>query len=176
MTEALVMSTRESAGTVLPGDGVDWTPPSWDEVVREHADRVYRLAYRLTGNPHDADNGYRLSADNSYKADGNAYTDFLATLNDTSACFAGHCDWRVPTFAELLTLLTQPFGKCPVGPCIDPIFGPTSPDGAYVSSTTGTGPSQVLAMQFSDGAVVSVQKALSWFVRAVRDGPVAVAA
>ena len=41
-------------GTVLPGQG-DWTPPSWDDVVREHADRVYRLAYRLTGNPHDAE-------------------------------------------------------------------------------------------------------------------------
>ena len=43
------------AGTVLPGEGADWTPPSWDDVVREHADRVYRLAYRLTGNPHDAE-------------------------------------------------------------------------------------------------------------------------
>lgn len=32
-----------------------WTPPSWDEVVRQHADRVYRLAYRLSGNPHDAE-------------------------------------------------------------------------------------------------------------------------
>lgn len=32
-----------------------WTPPTWDEVVREHADRVYRLAYRLTGNSHDAE-------------------------------------------------------------------------------------------------------------------------
>src|ERR687889_2769255 len=42
-------------GTVLPGDGAEWTPPSWDDVVREHADRVYRLAYRLTGNPHDAE-------------------------------------------------------------------------------------------------------------------------
>ena len=40
---------------MLPGDGAEWTPPSWDEVVREHADRVYRLAYRLTGNPHDAE-------------------------------------------------------------------------------------------------------------------------
>src|SRR5689334_13833033 len=39
------------SGTVLPGAG-DWTPPSWDDVVRDHADRVYRLAYRLTGNPH----------------------------------------------------------------------------------------------------------------------------
>lgn len=33
----------------------DWTPPSWDEVVRTHTARVYRLAYRLTGNPHDAE-------------------------------------------------------------------------------------------------------------------------
>ncbi|REE95906.1 RNA polymerase sigma factor SigE [Thermomonospora umbrina] len=32
-----------------------WEPPSWDEVVREHSARVYRLAYRLTGNPHDAE-------------------------------------------------------------------------------------------------------------------------
>jgi len=44
-----------SGPTVLPGDGAQWAPPSWDEVVREHADRVYRLAYRLTGNPHDAE-------------------------------------------------------------------------------------------------------------------------
>ena len=32
----------------------DWSPPSWDEIVRTHSARVYRLAYRLTGNPHDA--------------------------------------------------------------------------------------------------------------------------
>src|SRR4051794_10477426 len=29
----------------------DWTPPSWDEIVSQHSARVYRLAYRLTGNP-----------------------------------------------------------------------------------------------------------------------------
>ncbi|MDF0529032.1 RNA polymerase sigma factor SigE [Tsukamurella sp. 8F] len=29
--------------------------PSWDQLVREHADRVYRLAYRLSGNQHDAE-------------------------------------------------------------------------------------------------------------------------
>jgi RNA polymerase sigma-70 factor (ECF subfamily) len=40
--------------TVRPG-AAEWTPPSWDDVVRDHADRVYRLAYRLTGNQHDAE-------------------------------------------------------------------------------------------------------------------------
>ena len=48
--------TAAPAATIEPGDAaVAWTPPSWDEVVREHADRVYRLAYRLTGNQHDAE-------------------------------------------------------------------------------------------------------------------------
>ncbi len=32
-----------------------WQPPSWEEIVREHSARVYRLAYRLTGNQHDAE-------------------------------------------------------------------------------------------------------------------------
>ena len=32
-----------------------WERPSWEEVVTEHSARVYRLAYRLTGNPHDAE-------------------------------------------------------------------------------------------------------------------------
>jgi RNA polymerase sigma factor (sigma-70 family) len=32
-----------------------WEPPSWDEIVRLHSGRVYRLAYRLTGNRPDAE-------------------------------------------------------------------------------------------------------------------------
>jgi RNA polymerase sigma-70 factor (ECF subfamily) len=39
----------------LPPPPEDWTPPTWDEVVRTHSARVYRLAYRLTGNRHDAE-------------------------------------------------------------------------------------------------------------------------
>ncbi|HEX4703271.1 MAG TPA: RNA polymerase sigma factor SigE [Pseudonocardiaceae bacterium] len=44
------MSSREDM------DIVDcWAPPTWDDIVREHGDRVYRLAYRLAGNQHDAE-------------------------------------------------------------------------------------------------------------------------
>ena len=32
-----------------------WTPPTWEEVVRDHSARVYRLSYRLTGNAQDAE-------------------------------------------------------------------------------------------------------------------------
>jgi RNA polymerase sigma factor (sigma-70 family) len=39
----------------VPVEAAAWTPPSWDEIVREHSARVYRLAYRLTGNMHDAE-------------------------------------------------------------------------------------------------------------------------
>jgi RNA polymerase sigma factor (sigma-70 family) len=36
-------------------DAQGWTPPSWGEIVEAHSARVYRLAYRLTGNQHDAE-------------------------------------------------------------------------------------------------------------------------
>jgi len=38
-----------------PDGATEWTPPTWEEIVREHSVRVYRLAYRLTGNSHDAE-------------------------------------------------------------------------------------------------------------------------
>jgi RNA polymerase sigma-70 factor, ECF subfamily len=40
-----------TAGVVVP---LGWQPPTWDDVV-EHRSLVYRLAYRLTGNRHDAE-------------------------------------------------------------------------------------------------------------------------
>jgi RNA polymerase sigma factor (sigma-70 family) len=52
--------TRQDGEIVdMPGTTPDaasgWTPPTWEEIVREHSARVYRLAYRLTGNSHDAE-------------------------------------------------------------------------------------------------------------------------
>jgi len=39
----------------MDGAAQGWTPPSWEQVVREHSARVYRLAYRLSGNAQDAE-------------------------------------------------------------------------------------------------------------------------
>src|SRR3954452_19172759 len=67
MSAAAAVMTRGGAVVVDPSaarpaqvpaaeiGATDWVPPTWDEVVRTHSARVYRLAYRLTGNPHDAE-------------------------------------------------------------------------------------------------------------------------
>src|SRR6266404_7928767 len=36
-------------------DMAQWELPSWEDIVRAHSARVYRLAFRLTGNQHDAE-------------------------------------------------------------------------------------------------------------------------
>jgi RNA polymerase sigma-70 factor (ECF subfamily) len=38
-----------------PEPEVAWVAPTWEQVVRDHSARVYRLAYRLSGNPQDAE-------------------------------------------------------------------------------------------------------------------------
>ncbi|WP_307622305.1 RNA polymerase sigma factor SigE [Streptomyces sp. V3I7] len=45
----------QTATFASDADAQAWTPPSWEEIVSTHSGRVYRLAYRLTGNQHDAE-------------------------------------------------------------------------------------------------------------------------
>jgi RNA polymerase sigma-70 factor (ECF subfamily) len=52
---ATTMTTQAPPVPPAPASEQEWVPPTWDEIVQEHSARVYRLAYRLTGNVHDAE-------------------------------------------------------------------------------------------------------------------------
>ncbi len=126
-------------------------------------------------NPRDVDNQYTWTdtADGDFtNPDGTAFTDFLAKLNgvvaDTSSSeqLAGYNDWRLPTSAELQTILDCSFGI----PCIDPIFGPTVA-GFYWSSTSfANGPDNAWFVKFSSDFVDVGDKIDDFPVRAVRGG------
>jgi RNA polymerase sigma-70 factor (ECF subfamily) len=56
MSESLFLVTEPENSEQDDRDpAAQWVAPSWDEIVRAHSVRVYRLAYRLTGNLHDAE-------------------------------------------------------------------------------------------------------------------------
>lgn len=129
-------------------------------------------------NPHDADNTYLLSASGGGALpDGSAFTDFLVRLNGTSddgsatitGCFAGHCDWRLPTIVELQSIVDASQGECVSGsgPCIDPVFGPTKAD-AYWSSTSYQFGAFALYVSMDNPTFNAAYRTNPFFVRAVR--------
>jgi hypothetical protein len=131
-------------------------------------------------NPHDVNNGYRWSTGSPYDPTGGAFTDFLAKLNGgtssdgtaTSGCFAGHCDWRLPTIEELAGIIDMTQGQCAggSGACIDPAFSPTQA-GFYWSATTDAGnPGSAWGATFFGGGVYDGVKTSHGYVRAVRGG------
>ena len=118
------------------------------------------------GGLHDKDDTYTwadamgefISQVNGYSDSGRAQTGL-----------GGHSDWRMPTSAELQTILLEPF-VCVTVPCIDSTFGPTV-DGFYWSSTTNPfNPTSAWFVGFFEGLVFGDEKTGTYYVRAVRGG------
>lgn len=120
--------------------------------------------------PHDVDNAYSWNSTGlpPYAENGTAYTEFLANLN--AGGFAGANGWRLPTFAELQTILLPEAFPCTTSPCIDPIFGPTQ-SSPYWSATTYAGnPFVAWYVVFNVGEWGGLFKNVNYYVRAVRGG------
>jgi hypothetical protein len=137
------------------------------------------------GSVHDKDNTYTWNTVlGGTTPNGTAFTAFLGTLNSgtsgdgmaTSGCFAGHCDWRLPTIEELVGIVDLAAPGCGtfIGACIDEIvFGPTI-GRYYWSVTTYSGLPDIAEIAwfvyFGDGTVASAAKNSDFYVRGVRSG------
>jgi len=96
--------------------------------------------------------------------------------------FAGHSDWRLPSELgdntglpgdprELETILLPPSVCGSNPPCIDSIFGPTTPSLYWSSSTFIFSAVNARVAGFNNGEVGSFGKTNDISVRAVRPGP-----
>ena len=50
-----VCDPEQVSDTAARPEPEGWVAPTWEQVVRDHSARVYRLAYRLSGNAQDAE-------------------------------------------------------------------------------------------------------------------------
>lgn len=133
----------------------------WEK--KDASDGIENLA-----NPHDVDNIYTWSSNDSDNTDedGTAFTDFLENLN-SGAGFAGANGWRLPTLEELQTILSPDY---PCMTCLDPAFGPTA-SYYWTSSTQAQFANNAWTVVFAPGGSFGfVSKVGTRGVRAVRGG------
>jgi hypothetical protein len=135
--------------------------------------------------PHDADNTYTWSTGAPYAENGTAFTGFLtdATTGMNVTGFAGASGWRLPTLAELQSIVldfkcTGAGGSstcsCGSSPCIDATFGPTQSLDFYWPATSylPSSPRGAWGVAFDAGDVIGgfSKTGNLDYVRAVRGG------
>lgn len=144
----------DSGATIVDRlSGLEWEKKGSLDLVTNYAD------------PHDGDNPYSWSVSGTLP-NGTAFQNILRTLND--ACFAGKCDWRLPTRDELLTLTSPAYPACVTPPCVDPTFLPTRVGAYWSADTYANDPATAWIVQFDDGSPLATPKTQGFFVRVVR--------
>lgn len=136
---------------------------------------------------HDKDTTLTWSTGAPYNGDGTVFTTLLAvgptSLNNVG--FAGANDWRLPTFAELQTILLPEPAPCTSFPCVDAVFNTncvaactvltcscTQPNFGHWSATTSADHlNSAWVVGFGDGSLDSTGKTtITKYARAVRGG------
>jgi len=160
------------------GDGtiVDtWSGLMWEKKTGTPGSFVVCNTPGACPDLHDVNNSYAWSG--AVPAfDGPVLTNFLDLLNDVAgggaSCFAGYCDWRLPTTLELRVLLQDDgwTGSCLVTPCVDPAFpGLTGSGGYWSAMTNGGDPNSAWWVRFDGGGgLFTTFKGSSRYARAVR--------
>ena len=121
------------------------------------------------GTIHDKDNGYTWN---------DAFAVHVAGLN-AGGGFAGHTDWRLPNFKELVSILDLATYNPPVHPVFNVFCAPgctvltcscTASNYYWSSSSYPFSPSNASCLYFVDGTAITAGKSLFVSVRAVRGG------